>query len=151
MHPLAREAYFLETDPNINHYCLLPTPMHIAHSHDMHIAHPPLQCTLTIWPTHKHSGHQALLRWVNQPTWLLALIRMWPCTGESFDRWAGFSMLRLASTFSPKMDLAYRLAAINPQSPFNAWNREIFVLYVFNQPIKGISHSAIKTCAGIIS
>ena len=63
-----------------------------------------------------------IIRIILHRTWLLALILMWPCTGASWDRWAGFSMLRLAKTSSPKMDLAYRLAAMNPQSPDNACN-----------------------------
>jgi len=46
-------------------------------------------------------------------TWLLALIRICPTTG-AFGLLKGFSMLRLASASSPKIDFAYMFAAINP-------------------------------------
>ena len=45
---------------------------------------------------------------------------MCPVTGVSALALAGFSMLTLANASSPKMDLAYKLAAMNPHSPDKA-------------------------------
>ena len=46
----------------------------------------------------------------------------WPVTGASaLPRF--FSRLTLASASSPKMDLAYRLAAMNPHSPDRAYKK----------------------------
>ncbi len=61
-------------------------------------------------------------------TWLFALILICPVTVPS-DIPAGISMLRLARASSPKIDLAYRFAAMKPHSPDRAWhykNKSIF-------------------------
>ena len=54
-------------------------------------------------------------------TCVLALILTCPCTGVSGPDPNGFSMLTLAKASSPKILLAYRLAAKKQQSPSNAY------------------------------
>ena len=77
--------------------------------------------------------------------WLLARIRMWPMTVESALP-NGFSTLKLARASSPNTERAYKLAAMNPQSPASAFSgvrhfmfvdlqqreqKQIYNLYIF--------------------
>ena len=49
-----------------------------------------------------------------------------PVTGASaLPRF--FSRLTFASASSPKMDLAYKFAAMNPHSPESAWNVKMYL------------------------
>lgn len=73
--------------------------------------------------------------WVHEPnhwnlTWLLARIRMWPVTGAS-GLSKGFSILKFAKAFSPKIDFAYILAAMNPHCPESAFSGVRHFMLVF--------------------